>query len=111
MRSKAHENLHHLGFQASGSGGSHHAVERRLDAMELADMEAVLQGFQPFVNRTSRFYSSELGRVLPALDSPAPAEHTSIEVEMHALAAEGAHPEHAVDTRRVSVGHPVECPG
>ena len=44
LRGKAHEHLHHLGFQASGAGGARHAVEGRLDVMEVADAEVVLQG-------------------------------------------------------------------
>ncbi len=47
VRSKAHEHLHDLGFQASGAGGARDGVEQRLDMMELADAEAVLQHSAP----------------------------------------------------------------
>ena len=63
LRSKAHQHLHDLRFQASGAGGARHAVERRLDMMEFADAKAVLQRFAQCAKRTSRFYSTDSARL------------------------------------------------
>jgi hypothetical protein len=41
MRGKEHEHLHDLGFQANRTGRSSDAVQRGLDAVGIADEEAV----------------------------------------------------------------------
>jgi hypothetical protein len=43
MRGQQHQNLHHLGFQANGTGWSSYAVQRWVDLVGIADVEAVLQ--------------------------------------------------------------------
>ena len=43
--------------------------------------------------------------------SRAPPQLVSLEVELHSLAIEREHSEHAIDARRVSVRHPIERPG
>jgi hypothetical protein len=40
---KQHQYLHHLGFQANGTGRSSYAVQRWLDLVGLADAEGILQ--------------------------------------------------------------------
>ena len=44
-------------------------------------------------------------------DSAAPPDLVSLEVELHSLAIEGQHAEHAIDARRVPVRQPIERPG
>ena len=61
MLSEAQEHLHDLGFQASGAGRAHHTVERRLDLMELADAEAVLQRSAPCQEGASKILSHGVG--------------------------------------------------